>query len=329
MKSRMPWLALLLLLLCGCSKNEFTVQVYPDPERPAPAALIYYASDDRQGWVVTQDLPIGMGTEKLILVTRNPTIVFVTSGGRTRSCFYAERGDRLKLRCRSGFWTTEGNATNDDLAAWLRDNQKLVEADAGSALNSAIAKYVRANPSNRVSAIILYVFYDTRTDPEGFETLHKLLTGDAASDKLKRALGIMTPPQSPASMPALHLRAPGDSAIQVSPRSAQSTIYLFWSSPNRHADAAMTLRNRLRGNRTVRVADINMQADTSNWGSTLRRDSATQWICLWAPGAEQNGSLAALGLPGPDYLIVADGRARILYRGTDPTQAAQKAISVK
>lgn len=326
----MPWLAaVLLLVLGGCGKNEFTVQVYPDPERPEPASLIYYASDDRQGWVVTQDLPIGMGTEKLVLVTHNPTVVFVTGSSRTRSCFYAERGDRLKLRCRSGFWTAEGNATNDDLAAWLRDNQKLVEADAGSALNAAIAKYVRANPGKRASAIILYVFYDVKADPEGFAQLKKLLTGDAASGELQHALGIMTPPEGPTSMPALLLRAPGDSAIQVMPRSARATIYLFWSNPERHADAALTLRRRLRGNKSVRVADINMQADTLNWSGTLRRDSATRWVCLWAPGAEQNGSLASLGLPGPDYLMVADGRARILYRGTDPAKAADKALSVK
>ena len=72
-----------------------------------------------------------------------------------------------------------------------------------------------------------------------------------------------------------------------------------------------------------------MQADTLNWRQTMRQDSTLRHACLWAPGAEQNASLSPLGLPGADYLIVADGRARILYRGTDPARAADKALSAK
>lgn len=328
--TRLTWLlALLSFWLSACTKNEFTVNVFPDSERPVSAELVYYASDARQGWVVTQDLPVGMGSEKLSLMTRNPTVVFVSSGGRTVSCFYAERGDKLTLRSRRGFWTAEGNDVSDRLAAWMRENQQLIEADAGSALNAAVAKYVRAHPADIASAIMLYAFYNPQADPDGFSSLIKTLREKAAGDDLRRALGRIAEPQAPNAMPALRLRALGDTVLEVNPRQARATIYLFWSDPGRHARAALDLRHKLKGNDGVKVADINMQADTLNWRQTMRQDSTLSWTCLWAPGAEQNASLSQLGLPGADCLIVADGRARILYRGNDPATAADKALSLK
>ena len=72
-----------------------------------------------------------------------------------------------------------------------------------------------------------------------------------------------------------------------------------------------------------------MQADTSNWSYTLEADSIRGWSCVWAPGAEQNASLKDLHLLSPDFLMVADGRSRIIYRGTDAEEAAKAALSVR
>ena len=46
-------------------------------------------------------------------------------------------------------------------------------------------------------------------------------------------------------------------------------------------------------------------------------------------GAEQNASLKDLHLLSPDFLMVADGRSRIIYRGTDAEEAAKAALSVR
>lgn len=324
----LPALLMMLLVCAGCTKNEFYVDVEATPDYASSLRLEYYASDAKKGWLNTYEVRGGMA-QHLTLATVQPAVVFITCGGRTLTCFWAERGDKLKLSSQDGFWTATGNATSDELAVWQRQNRNIIQADAALDLNKAVSAYVKANPDKRSTAIILYVYYNSKADVRGFDQLVRMLKGDAASGDVLRALGRVNIAEAPERVNAMRLRARGDTALTVSPAQAKATVYLFWYSTDFHHQGSGTLRRLLRGNANVRVADINMQADTSNWSYTLEADSIRGWSCVWAPGAEQNASLKDLHLLSPDFLMVADGRSRIIYRGTDAEEAAKAALSVR
>lgn len=118
----LPALLMMLLVCAGCTKNEFYVDVEATPDYASSLRLEYYASDAKKGWLNTYEVRGGMA-QHLTLATVQPAVVFITCGGRTLTCFWAERGDKLKLSSQDGFWTATGNATSDELAVWQRQNR--------------------------------------------------------------------------------------------------------------------------------------------------------------------------------------------------------------
>lgn len=319
-----------LTLLCACSKNEFTVEVEQAPGySPTDISIIYYSSDPKKGWISICELPAGIGTaQKGICLTRNPSLCFVYSASRMLTVFWAERGDRMQLHCRDGFWIASGNEVTDSLAQWQALNRNIIQANATTDLNRSISQYVTAHPSRTVSAILLYVYYNAKADPEGYNRLRSLLRGDAADADITRAAGVIPYRQaSDTPLPSIHLRSDADTLGVVKTTGTKATIILFWSDLRSRTDRVASLRKSLDNNTAgIRIADINMQADTLNWRQTLRADSTTGWIHLWAPGAEENTALLPYSLPRPDYIIVTDKRGKAIYRGTDTDKAVKAAI---
>lgn len=329
------WRPLLLsmLLVCSlasCSRNEFSVTIdQPQGFQPLDLTLAYYASDSKKGWMTFQylDAPIGM-PQQTMCATRNPAVVFLYSGHKLLTVFYARRGDKILLTCRNGLWQASGNQVSDSLSRWQAMNRNLIEANASTDLNRVIKKYVTANPRNTLSAILLYVYFDAAADPQQFRTLAESLKGDAADNNLKRALGVVPMPPRFSAEPLypISLRSHNNRNAVVYTNNAKATLFIFWADREAHSRFASTIRNALRNNTDIRVADVNMQADTLNWTFTPSDSIPESWIQLWAPGAEQNSQLLPFALPAPDFLVVTDRSGRIIYHGSDARSAADSAL---
>ena len=315
-----------LLLLGACTKNEFTVSVaQSEGFSPVDLQLVYYASDKEKGWMMTQDIPASLfGQNPVRCITRKPAVVFVySSSGRLLTVFYAERGDKITLRCQNSLWSATGNDLTDDLARWQRQHSNILLADASTDINKAVAAYVRQHPDEKLSALLLYVYVNAAKDPVQYSELEKLLKGDAEDEDLKRALGRLPDNGAVAEkVPAITLRSRGDSVTTIRPSDANATIFLFWYNSDKRSSAMRELRQKLRGKSNFRLVDVNMQADTMNWGMALAGDSIKPAACLWAPGAEQNSALKDLALPSPDCLLTTDRSGKLLYAGSDPAKAA-------
>lgn len=333
MKRLLYFLLPLTLILAACSKNEFTVTLeQPQGFSPLDIQLAYYASDSRKGWMVYRDIPAALvSAQQLACQTRNPAVCFLYSGTRMLTVFYAQRGDKITVTCRNGFWTAAGNETTDSLSRWQALNRNILEANAYGEINRQVAAYITANPGKTLSAILLYVYYDISRNPQQYSSLRAMLKSDAADTDLLRALGVKPSPPIPAEgpLPPLRLRTLGDSSITVSPSRARATLFLFWNDAGKHHKNAAVIRQTIRRNDDIQLVDVNMQADTLNWRHIIDNDSVRSWHLMWAPGAEQNSALLHYALPGPDFIITADRHGKTLYRGNDPKAAADRAMKAR
>lgn len=330
MKHLLHTLCLILILLSSCTKNEFSVQVQQAASMPpVDLKLVFYAFDAKRGWLLQRDIPASFA-QPIICQTSKPTLVYVLSPSKLLTVFWAERGDKMLLHYRDGFWIASGNAVTDSLARWQAKNRNIIQARATTELNAKVADFIRSHRSDIVSAILLHTYFSQAANPDLYASLLKSLNDDAASPDVLRALGSLPLPSANAAqtVPALHLLAYGDSLPAIRPADAPATVYIFWNNPAKREAKVNTLVRLLRKNPDIRIVDINMQADTLNWRQTFAHDSVMLKYHLWAPGAEQNSALIPLALSGPDFIIVADRKGKQAYRGDNPAEAAKMALKL-
>lgn len=89
----------IFLLMGGCRKAEFIVDVQLDGGVNQTFPMLYYASDKEKGWNVDDVVEVHGGKGKLLGRTVKPTLVYIFAGGsRPQAVFYAERGDKIQIR---------------------------------------------------------------------------------------------------------------------------------------------------------------------------------------------------------------------------------------
>ena len=101
-------------------------------------------------------------------------------------------------------------------------------------------------------------------------------------------------------------------------------LYLWTNRQPDRADHVRRLRDLWKNaGDSIVIADINLEADTSAWQSTLEADSA-RWQHYWAPGGPEDVAVKPLNIMYTPLYIVADSLGNQVYRGSD-AQAAVNA----
>lgn len=198
----------------------------------------------------------------------------------------------------------------------------------GDELDAAIEKFVKANPDNVVSALLMVFDYS-----------------DITTDKAKKLLASIDEQARPASLvasmeqmndamgkPAVKLRSMmlcrlGGDFEALTPSTSRSTLILWWTENNqqRREQIAAIKRMSEQYGKDLKVADVTVNPDTSAWRAIVNTDS-TQWTHYWAPGGVMDQSISNLKLRRLPVCIVVDSMGRQLYRGTD-MQAAQSTLN--
>ncbi len=104
------------------------------------------------------------------------------ASGRPAALFYAERGDRIRITGDSenpASWRVKGNDVTGRIDGWRHSNRAALSSMDARKVNAAVSGYVRENPSDPVSAILMAVYYDRRADEAGFAATWKMLRDDA------------------------------------------------------------------------------------------------------------------------------------------------------
>lgn len=298
----------LLLIMTGCVKNRFKMDfALPDSINNA-YSLTYYASDSRGGRYIETAISVQKGKGMAELPVKNPSLISLKAGN-IYIYIYAERGDNIKV---SGStvnpyeWDVTGNALNERWSRWRKDNKAVLNGGDPEKINRAISEYVRKNPSDPLSTLLLLCRYDRRADNSGFLAAWHLLKDDAAMEKWISLPGrndIMT--NSPLEefdnkRPVSFVLKSLENGADTITTGKVPVVLCFWRNSDTRRkefiDSLRALRKEHPDSDKFIIADICFDTDSMSWTAPLRRDSLKGVIRAWTPLAENDSVSRIFGI---------------------------------
>lgn len=326
-------LFMLLAVLTSCVKNEFTVDFELPQNVNSNYRLLYYASDPEKGWYSENVAPVQKGVYKFTGFTHYPTVVFVfKDSSQPLAAFYAERGDDIKIQGDNpdpSAWIISGNRLTEEWNAWTRENRDILASKSPSKINSAVEKYVKSHKNSDLSAILLSLYYDRRSDGSQFAGLWGTLDFsrlDAHVVDLVQSADIITGgPVVPVSLRGLrlHTAGRGDDSIAFA-KSAGTMLYFWRSGDDKKDDALQMIRNLIRDfpdSASRQVVDICMENDSLAWMTPVRQDSLAHSVRAWMPLGEADEKAITLGVERTPWFIVLGRNGKPSYQGQDVSKA--------
>lgn len=324
-------LLLMPFLLSGCIKNEIKLE-FELPEQVNEAYnMTYYASDKVKGWYTETVAAVQKGKLKMILYTRNPTIVFIMgSGSIPRAAFYAERGNKIRIEGDGDplSWNIKGNKITEQWSEWRLDNRDALSSNDPKLINKAVVNFVRKNNDNPLSTLLLLIYYDRRYDESGFMKLWNTLKDEALKPKwmelvsrndLLKDAPVST--QSPGTM-IVHSY---DNGIDTLRTGLHPTILFFWrDNDSEHNDGIALIRDlasEFPDSMRRIIADVCFDPDSLAWGSRVREDSLRKVVRAWNFHGETDSLMMRIGVNRTPWYIVVGDKGKIKYSGEDSSKA--------
>ena len=204
------------------------------------------------------------------------------------------KGDKIDVSGDSAdpfTWNVGGNEINAKLSEWRKKNAKTLASADAAKINAAVDKYVVANPSSGVSALLLLTAYSRYEDNAGFRKLWRRLTGEARSPKWTQLVARADIPSGSAAEPALikrlTLRTFDNGVDTIDTSKARASLFLFFNNgiDNRKAvfDSIRALAKAYPDSSRRIIVDACMDPDSLSWRSPLRSDSMSKTVRAWIP----------------------------------------------
>lgn len=328
--------SVIIALLSSCAKKEFKLEFELPAKTHSNYQAVYYASDQRGGVTVETVAVVSGGKGELKCMAVNPCLVYLfASNQKYPIVIYAEKGDKIDVSGDSAdpfTWNVGGNEINAKLTEWRKKNAKTLASADAAKINAAVDKYVVANPSSGVSALLLLTAYSRYEDNAGFRKLWRRLTGEARSPKWTQLVARADIPSGSAAEPALikrlTLRTFDNGVDTIDTSKARASLFLFFNNgiDNRKAvfDSIRALAKAYPDSSRRIIVDACMDPDSLSWRSPLRSDSMSKTVRAWIPAGMADPALMKMGVrTSPTYIVVSpDGRQR--YHGASQEDAIRE-----
>ena len=332
---------LMMLMLAGCVKNEFKVDFEFPKDHIGNYLMAYYAWDSRGGRWIEHTASIQEGSASAACITRLPTLVYVRDASNPANfmIIYAERGDEIKVEGEGNdmaAWNVTGNRLSERWSEWRR--QAYPKKDNLKDFEESIGEYVRSNPKDELSAILMLTEWNRRENPEGFVKLWNSINKGARGQQLVEMCGVadllgvefittaegnLEYAKDPKKK-SLVLRS-RDNGIDTLKFDKASILY-FYSDNNaarREAVDSLKALARTYSDSSKRVvADIYMDSDSMTWVNAIRRDSLKGVVRAWQPRGIAEEDMVKMGVTRLPWLIVKDKGGKETYAGADLKDAS-------
>lgn len=244
--------------------------------------------------------------------------------GRT----YAANGQEITLRLNQAD-ARDISAQGSDVAAAWADFLRAHAADTD--LRPAIAGYVRSNPDNVVSTLLLTCDYDAASDPVGADSLMQLISPAARPAALTEGFNYLLQRmvQAGASEPVVPFVyfSRSDSLRTFRPSERKYSLIAFSNNRSGRTDSVVPALKDAAQNyrRRLAILEISLDSDSSDWKRSTRRDTAS-WEQAWGAAGFAARGVSRLGIAGLPFFILCDSTGRQLVR-TRSTTAITDSLS--
>lgn len=324
--------ALVLTLLTGCRKNEFTVDMTLPATVNRAYTFLYYASDPEKGWLVENVASVEKGRAVMKGIMHNPCLVYLFGSGKLpQAVFYVERGDEITITGDGDSpvsWGIHGNKITDRLTAWRLENRTAIQANDASKINAGVARYVKERPDDPVSTILMLVYYDRRLDEAGFDRCWASLSGDAKdaewSEICSRSDMLAELPRN-AEFPSMVVLKTASTGCDTVRKGRVPMLFYFTRNTVESHDEDIKKIRRLSDEYPDSagriIVDVNFEPDSGARTYRMKRDSVRNAVRAWMPLGVNDETAASLGVARVPYEIVVDAKGKVVYRGDDFDQA--------
>lgn len=324
-----PLLFLAALLAVSCSgSREFRIDVASDDIGTQNVRLLYYTGGSYRNENVTAI--DGKFSVKGSL--DSPAFIEVyTATGSLLGVLIVEGGDHVEARLSAlnpENISVKGNDDAEELASFLADNRELIQKNDFDAVNRNIEAYVRKNPGDFVSVVLMARYF--RTD--GYEPLAaellrlipaKLMENGYATG-LEQMLSASLAADS-ATITTVRGFSRGDTAAVFSTSRTPYSVVMLTDDKSRGADSIRSVLSVLRGGSPasrLAIADLGCDRDTMLWKASLRNlpaDYPAGVERLWLVGGMADGAVSPAAPADIPYFMLTDSAGRIIYRGSSAT----------
>lgn len=315
---------LLTLAVAACSEKPFKIDGKLSDGATQNLRAIYLTGDSiHSEWV-----PAVNGQFSISGQSDSLTVVYIYSSQMKELAHIAvENGDEIQMEGNPAeryALRVKGSELNEEWYGFLNRHAADFAAGNTEKTDKAIAEFVKGNPDNVLSTLLLTCDYSDCTSAEGRKLMEEI--SENARPRLLTALydGIATH-KTPARkrLTTLSLRGQGDTLRTVKPDKGKVAVLFLWKKRNRDR---FTIVKQLKAlpKAYVDVIDICIDADTIGWWNVIRNDSV-RWPHYKAPGGPVDRSLEPYDIKGSPFFVVADTAGNELYRGNSADEACRKA----
>lgn len=322
-------LAVATALLSSCGSDHFTVKG-EFTDTGTQSIRIAYATNDgiESAWITISDNNFTFDGS-----SDEPAILYIFNQQRRLIAhIMVENGDKINITGDMALpynLDVSGTDENEEWYEFINKNSNAFSKNDRKEADAAIEKYIRENPDNVVSILLLTNDYSSLTDETKVKELLGIISNDARPESIMRNFYVMQSSLDDAAkkerITSMQLYSNRDSIETFSPYHHTLNLLYFWSpdDESRSADIKKLkdFKENLASSR-LNIADINLDNDTTRWKNAIRNDSV-KWTRYWAIGGVVSNPLRNLRLTSTPYYIVADSTGKQLYHGNSFPAASQ------
>lgn len=248
--------------------------------------------------------------------------------GQPVTMLVTANGDHLKVQgdaAKNLGVSIKGNRLNEDWQLFRNEHRAFYRDANPSRLDAAIEKYVRENPDDMLSTVLLVADYSDYSDRDKVNKMLKSINAQARPESLTGVFAGKMAATRAGHLPrlmTLTLFKNGTTSEEIKLTGKTNFIHL-WALPQ---DNRSLIIQRLQETEAdFGVLDVRAESDTMNWHQTIANDPGT-WKHYWAPGGPLEQGIQLMGVSSLPWYAVTDSTGLVVYSGPSLDTALSKLV---